>query len=108
MRRRIALRQVRAILAVDRGKDRVPASGNAPPFADRFQRKAHAVGGLMAADAGAPVGTYRLEERMARGVEQPVGIQHAEPAIGVFVLEPLGDLAPVARRPPLAVHGRWT
>src|SRR5690606_8218220 len=43
MRRRIALWQVRAILAVDRGKDRVPASGNAPPFPDRFQREAHAV-----------------------------------------------------------------
>src|SRR5204863_4527621 len=79
------LREVRAVRAVDRGEERILAVGVRPAVADKIERKAHGVAGLVTRDTGAPVGAECREEGMTLRLDFAGLIQEAQLAEGVVV-----------------------
>ena len=100
MRTRIVGRQVGTVHAVHGRKQRVLAAGGRPSLANAAHRQRHAVGRLVARDAGAAVRADRLEERMPLRVERTGRVQHAELPLLVVVGRELRQRRPLPRTPP--------
>ena len=93
-------RQVGTVHAVHGRKQRVLAAGGRPPLSNAAHRQRHAVGRLVARDAGAAVRADGLEERMPLRAERTGRVQHAELALLVVVHRELRQRRPLPRTPP--------
>src|SRR5690606_33974578 len=93
---------VRAVLPIDGSENRICSVRGVPSLTDHLEREAHTVRRLMTAYTSPTVLPDRLEEWMICCLHRSIGVQNAEAAKLILILEPFRDLPWLARAPPFA------